>query len=135
MLILALRVLPSDYPPIVQHFVENNYVAITCVGLPFLLMLVDAWLKNWQGFDWKTYGADTAMCGVGVLTSAVFAAAWTSTTSLGAAILILFIHGLLWSVVLWVAAKKHHLYQAMLGSVVCSSCLFFALYYLHGASK
>ncbi len=121
----------SGYPPAVQNFVENNYVAITCIALPFLLMLLDAWLKSWQGCDWKTYGADTAMCGVATLSSSVFAAAWIVPASLGSAVIILFAHGLLWTGVLWLAAKHHHLYQAVTGGLVCSSCLFFALYYLH----
>jgi hypothetical protein len=121
----------GSYAAAVHHFVEHQYVAITCIVLPFLLMLIDGWLKHWRGFDWKTYGADAALCGLATLSAAVFASVWTVPNSEGAAFLILFFHGCLWTTVLWLASKYHHFYQAVTGAIVCCSCFLFALYYLH----
>jgi hypothetical protein len=120
----------KDYAELLQKLVESNETTVTTVVLPVAFMLIDAWFKSWLKFDWKTYGADTALCGVATLGSAVFAAAWVSPISLIAAIFLLGFHVLMWTGVLRLASAYHHRVQAITGGLVCWSAMLFAVYYM-----
>jgi hypothetical protein len=121
-----------EYGQFLHKLVENHYATIATAILPVSFMLVDAWFKSWLKFDWKTYGADTALCGVATLGSTVFATVWVSPLPILAAVILLAFHVFLWTVVLKLASVYHHSLQAVTGSLVCFSALLLAIYYMKG---
>jgi len=120
----------------------DTYFAIIVAFFPFLLLLIDAGLKNMMGLSTETRGADAAFCGVGVLASVVLGLPWVSPRAQAIAFLILGAHVLFWALVLAVASKGIRLaskairaLQSVMGALVMYSAARAAEFYMRGAGR